>query len=96
MIKEMKAMSMAEAEKYVENEELNAFMRKFSNIKEKDAKKLRAEIERLGNMKIKEEDTSKIADVLPEDSQDIAKIFNDVSLDENETSQILEIVKKYR
>ena len=38
----------------------------------------------------------KIVDLLPEDSIDINKIFTDVSLDENETNKILEVVKKYK
>jgi len=92
----MKPLSMAESSKYIKTEELVAFIRQFSKIDNKDAAKLREEIEKLGSMKIKEEDTSKVIDILPEDAQDVAKIFTDVSLDEKEANQILEIVKKYR
>ncbi|MBU3913034.1 MAG: hypothetical protein KKB21_00355 [Nanoarchaeota archaeon] len=95
-VKEMKALSMAEASQHIENEELNAFIKKFSKTKESDAEKLRAEIEKLGNIKVKEEDIAKIIDILPEDAQDLAKVFTDVILDEKETSQIIEIVKKYK
>jgi len=95
-IKDMKALSMAEASKHIENEDLVAFIKKFSKIEPKDAEKLRGEIENLKSIKIKEEDIAKIIDILPEDAQDVAKIFTDVSLDEKETSQIIEIVKKYR
>ncbi len=96
MIKDMKALSMVEASKYIENEELNAFVKKFTKMKDKVAAKMREELEKIGSMRIKEEHIAKIIDIMPEDSQDIAKIFSDVSLDENESSQILEIVKKYK
>ena len=92
----MEALSMAEASQYIDKEELVAFVRKFSKIEHKDAEKLRGEIKKLGSMKIKEEDIAKIIDILPEDAQDVSKIFTDVSLDEKEANQILEIVKKYR
>ena len=95
-IKEMKALSMSEASKYTEQEELKAFIKKFSKIKPADAEKLREEVEKLGSIKIKPEHISKIIDQLPEDNIDMSKIFNDISLDENEISSILEIVKKYK
>lgn len=96
MINEMKALSMAESEKYVENEEVKGFIKKFAKLKEKDAEKLRAELGALGNIKIREEHIAKIIDILPEDSVDINKIFSDISLDENEAAKILEIVKQYK
>lgn len=92
----MKAMSMAEASEYIENEELSGFIKKFVKTKPKEAKEMRGEIEKLESIKIKDEHIAKMIDLLPEDSQDMAKIFSDVSLDEQETSQLLEIVKKYR
>ena len=95
-IKDMKALSMAEASQYIDKEELVAFVRKFSKIGHKDAEKLRDEIEKLGSIKIREGDIAKIIDILPEDVQDVSKIFTDVSLDEKEANQILEIVKKYK
>jgi DNA-directed RNA polymerase subunit F len=96
MIKDMKALSMAEAGKYIENDETKGFIKKFVKMKPDEAEKLRQDIEKLGNIKIKDENIAKIIDLMPEDSLDIAKIFTETSLDENETSQILEIVKKYR
>lgn len=92
----MKALSMTEASEYIDAEELSAFVKKFVKITPEEARKMRAEIEKLENIKIKDEHVAKMIDLLPEDSQDIAKIFSDVSLDEQETSQLLEIVKKYR
>lgn len=96
MIKETKALSMAEVSEYLEDGDLKASIKRFVKLKASEAKKLREEIEKLGSIKIKDEHTTKIIDLLPEDAQDLAKIFVDVSLDENETSSILEIVKKYK
>ena len=47
-------------------------------------------------LKLKQEHIVKIVDLLPEDALDLNKIFTDVSLDEDETTKILEIVKKYK
>ena len=92
----MDSLSLVEASKHVENEELKAFINKFTKLKENEAVKMRKELEALDSLKMKGEHISKIIDVLPEDPQDVSKIFNDVSLDENETQKILEIVKKYK
>lgn len=96
MIKEMKALSMVEAEQYLEDSELKPFIKKFTKMKKQDVEKIREEIEKLENMKIKPEHIAKIIDLMPEDSQDISKIFTDIGLDENENNQILEIIKKYK
>ena len=94
-INEMKALSMAEASTYVEDENISAFIKRFIKVKPAEAGKLRVELEALGNIKMKDENIAKIIDIMPEDSQDLNKIFSDVNLDENETAKILEIVKKY-
>jgi DNA-directed RNA polymerase subunit F len=96
MIRDTKSLSLVEANKYIEEEEIKIFLKKFTKIKLEDAEKLREEINNLENIKIKTEHISKIIDTLPEDTQDLAKIFVDASLDEDENSKILEIVKKYK
>lgn len=87
---------MAEASELIGEQDIKPFIKKVIKISPNEAKKMREEIEKLGNIKIKQEHIAEIIDILPEDAQDIAKIFNDISLNENETSQILEIVKKYK
>jgi len=96
MIKETKPLSLAEASEYIEDTDLKGFIKKFTKISKKDAEKIRADIEKLDSIKIKQEHIAKIIEIIPEDAQDLAKIFNDVSLDENETSKILEIIKQYK
>ena len=92
----MKALSMAEASKYIENEEVSGFIKKFVKMKPNEAEKMREDLEKLGNIKVRGEHVAKIIDLLPEDSQDLAKIFTESNLDEKEANEILEIVKKYK
>lgn len=98
MITDSKPLSLVETEKIVgtENKDIKTYIKKFNKIKLDKAKELRKEIESLDNIKIKAEHIVKILDLLPEDAEDVNKIFTDVGLDENETNKILEIVKKYK
>ncbi len=101
MIKNNEPLNMAEVMEYLKKNEENkaeiiGFIKKFSKIKAKEAKELKQEIESLGIIKIKPDYAVKIADILPENAEDLNKIFIDVSLDEDETKKILETVKKFR
>jgi len=101
MIKNTTPLSMSEAVEYVkkdkeENAELMGFINKFVKIDAKKAKELRKKLEELGLMKLKEEHIVKIIDLMPEDGEDLNKIFIGVGLDENETKQILETVKEFK
>lgn len=90
---------MAEAKDIIEEGEdekdIAGFIKKFSKISIKDAKKMREELSSLEVMQVKEEHIVKIIDLLPEDSADLNKIFVDVSLDEGDIGKILDVVKKY-
>jgi len=94
MIKEMKPLSMIEARKIAGSTDLDSFFKKFVKGKTETAEKIRQEIEKLNDMKIKPEHIAKIIDIMPEDATDLNKIFADISLDENETNSILGIVKR--
>lgn len=100
MIKNSEPLSMAEAIEYIkkdENEtEIVGFIKKFSKLNAKEAKELRQEIESLGMIKVKTDGIVKIIDLLPETSEELNKIFIDVSLDEDETKKILDTIKKYK
>ena len=78
------------------NAELIGFIKKFLEIDLKKAKELKKEIEKLGLMKVKEENIIKIIDLMPNSAEELNKIFVDVSLDEDETKKILDTIKKYR
>lgn len=69
------------------------FLKKFVKAKPEQAKKIKEELEKADMLKLKREHLVKIVDLLPEDASDLNKIFVDISLNEDETNKILEIVK---
>lgn len=85
--------SLEDSEK---KKQIEIFIKKFSKITEAKAEQLRKELGDLGLLKLKKEHIAKIVDLLPKDAADLDKIFVDISLDEDETNKILEIVKKYK
>ena len=99
MIKSLEPLSSVEAMHYLkesqtENNDLMGFVKKFVKDDVK-SKEFRERINSLNLIKVKTEHIVKIIDLLPENSVDLNKIFSDVSLDENETKQILDIVKEF-
>ena len=76
--------------------EILGFIKKFSKLKEKEAKELKAKIEALDLMKINESTISKIIDILPENAEELNKIFVGISLNDEETKKILELVKEFK
>jgi DNA-directed RNA polymerase subunit F len=101
MIKDTKALSMAESVEYAksskdEGKEVLVFIKKFSSTSPKDGKELRNKLEGLDLMKLDEKNISKIIDLLPENSEELGKIFVGVSLDEEESKKILDAVKEFR
>ena len=97
MILERTPLNMQEILKNIpdseKKEQMDNFLKKFLNTKKEQAKKIKEGIEKLDLLKIKTEHIVKIVDMLPEDASDINKIFADVSLNEDETNKILEVVK---
>jgi DNA-directed RNA polymerase subunit F len=98
MILERQPVSMAEAkvivDKLEEKKELKDYFKKFTQLKADKAKKLAEDLRGLKNVKIKEENIVKVVDLGPIDAEDLNKIFTEVSLSEEETNAILEIVNK--
>jgi DNA-directed RNA polymerase subunit F len=73
--------------------EMEDYLKKYLKTDDKKAKKIKEELEKLDSIKIKKEHIVKITDLLPSDASDLNKIFVDISLNEDETNKILEIVK---
>lgn len=101
MIKNSENLSMIEAEEYIKqiedgNKDLIGFIKKFSKLNLKEAEGLKKKLEDLKLMKIRPEHISKIIDFMPENSEDLNKIFVDFSLDEDEKKSILETIKEFR
>ncbi len=101
MIINNKPLSMPEVVEYIKKDkdsekDLVGFIKKFTKLKLKDAQELKKKIEGLDLMKIKSEDIVKIIDVMPEDAEELNKIFVDVSLDEDERKKILDTIKEFK
>ncbi|MCK5149933.1 hypothetical protein KAJ87_03335 [Candidatus Pacearchaeota archaeon] len=101
MIKENRPLSAVEAVEFVKKNkdfesDLAGFVKKFTKVSFKDSQELRKKLEGLDLMKLKSKNISKIIDILPEDAEDLNKIFVDVSLNEDETKRVLEAIKEFR
>lgn len=101
MIKNTTPLNMTESLEYVKKDpdngaEIQKFIKKFSKIKPEKAKEMKKKLEDLDLMKMKPEHIVKIIDLLPEDPENLNKIFNDVSLNEDETKKILETIGELR
>ena len=101
MIKNKKSLSMSESLGYIEKTEnkdkdIVGFIKKFVKLKPDEATKLREKLEVLDLLKLQEEHISRIIDILPEDSDELNKVFTDVNLDEEESKKILDTVKEFK
>lgn len=100
IIKEQKPITLAEAQSLVTNldekKELKAYFKEYTPLKKEKALELIKEITDLNNPKLRPSDITKIADFLPESSEELNKISTELSLTEEESNAILDIVKKYR
>ena len=99
MIKNNEHLSIVEVIDFVkklktENSELIGFGKRFISEDVKTAKKIKEQIQNLNLLKVKPEHTVKIIDLMPDNAQDLNKIFTDVGLDEDETKKILEVIKE--
>ena len=105
MIKNSKVLSLAEVKEKLEKQEetdrikqISDYLKKFSKLDYKEAIELQEELRKLDIAKLRERHIVKITDLLPEDAEDLHKIFvgEDVGLDQNEIEKILNVVKKHR
>jgi DNA-directed RNA polymerase subunit F len=99
MIKSMNSISMAEALEYLKDAEgkesdVKGFIKKFTKLSPEKAKQIREKIESLDLMKVREEHISEIINLLPENSDELNKIFKESNLDEDESKKILDILKE--
>lgn len=101
MIKYREPLSMTESLEYIQDEkegepEIKKFIKKFTKLDAKEAKKLREKLSGLGLLKLKQEYIAKVIDILPENQESLSKIFTDVSLDEDESKKILDVVREFK
>ena len=97
MILDEKPLSMCESKKYIQKDkDILGFLKKFNNLKPEEGEELRKKLGELGVLKIKDSQISKIIDVLPEDKEDLVKIFADVDLEDEEVNKILGVIKEFK
>jgi len=95
MIEHKESLSISESQEYLKNPEIKSFVKDFAKLKKEKAKDLRSKLEGLKLIKLNQNHISKLIDFLPEDKEDVNKILTDVSLDENETSGVLQTIKEF-
>jgi DNA-directed RNA polymerase subunit F len=98
MITERESLSISEAGEFItkdstESTEIIGFVKKFSNLSPDKAKELRGKLVELDLLKLREEHISKIIDLMPDNKEDLNKIFVDLNLEEDETNKILDAIK---
>jgi len=102
MIKNEGPLSISEIKEYIQkdkgNEELLKFVKNFAKLEPKKAKELRKKLEDLELMKLNQEHLTKIIDVMPEEKEELNKIFmvSGVGLNEDETNKILGTIKEFK
>jgi len=93
---------MAEIAEYIKKtkdsdvSEVLKFIKKFTKLTAKEAVELRKKLESQNLMRVKQEHIVKIIDLMPENAEELNKIFVDSNLDEDETKKILETVKEFK
>lgn len=92
---------MAEAMEYAKKApdkdiDVVRFIKKFTKLKPKEAKKLRKKLEELELIKMNNKHLSKIVDFLPDSSEELNKITIDTDLNEDEKNKILETIKEFK
>lgn len=100
MIKERMPLTMNESRELLEglketdrNKDIKAFIKKFAKLDDKEAQKLKQELESLEIIKLRQADIIKIIDIVPENATELNKIFTETSLDADETTKILDTIK---
>ncbi len=74
---------------------IKEFVKEFYDLKPEKAKALKEELIGLKLIKLRDENIVNIVNFLPSDASDLMKVLPGVSLDQEETSKILDVVKKY-
>ncbi len=92
-------LTLAQVKAYAPSEEENKiiadYLKSFGNLSKEKSETLLLDIHSLKNPKIKEDLAIKVVDFLPQDSEDVSKIFVENSLNEEETQALLAVIKKY-
>ena len=98
MIISKKPLALVEVKAYRKEREekkpVDEYLADFTKATKEQAKKIAEDLRALNNPKINEEHIVKVIDLLPEDAEEVNKIFTEVNLNEEEANAVLQIVKK--
>ena len=74
------------------------YIKKFTKAKPEKIKSLKKALQDLDIIKLNQKSIAKIIDLMPEEPEDLRKIFfgEDIALEQDEISKILETVKKHK
>ena len=99
MIISKRPLTLVEVQAYAGDTEekrvMHDYLKTFVKVSKANQEKIISSIRALNNPKIKEETMMKLIDFLPKDVEDLSKIFNEVTLSEEESQAILAITKDY-
>jgi len=76
--------------------EIKKFIKNFNKMPVKIAKEMKEELRALDLIKLKEIHIVKIIDFMPTDASELNKVLIETSLDQDEVTKILDIVKKFK
>ena len=100
VIKEEKPITMAEVVALAgdsdKGNEIKKFIKNFNKMSVEDAIAMKGELSALDLIKLKEAYIVKIIDFMPADASELNKILVEVSLDQEEVTKILDVVKKFK
>jgi len=96
-ITEEKPITMAEVAALAGDSEkgmaIKKFIKGFTKMPVEKARELKEALKALDMIKLKESHIVKIVDFMPSDAVELNKVIGDVSLDQEEVTKILEVVK---
>lgn len=85
---------LSKKSKDFENKLTASYLKTFSSLKFSEAQEIEKKIKALDNVKIKDSHIVKVLDFMPQDAEDVNKIFSDSNLSEEEIKAILQILGK--
>jgi DNA-directed RNA polymerase subunit F len=78
-----------------QGKEIKKFIKKFSKLKVEDAKKMKEELEGLDILQLKEKDIVSLVNFVPKDGQEVMKVLQGISFNQEEVDKILNVTKNY-
>jgi DNA-directed RNA polymerase subunit F len=78
-----------------QGKEIKKFIKKFSKLKIEDAKKMKEELEGLDILQLKEKDIVSLVNFVPKDGQEVMKVLQGISFNQEEVDKILNVTKNY-